>query len=122
MGRYFLPHGARGIEGEDFAIEFHDDKAVFVPKGMGPGKHYTFHAGPDSGVLDVHETTYDAEGQEQHRTLFAMLQDDLPAILGQFVPIVEELLGMLRPLRLGWLRRNDIAIVRGVDPVSDADI
>ncbi len=31
MDRYTLPHGAKGIEGEDFAVEFGADKLVFVP-------------------------------------------------------------------------------------------
>jgi hypothetical protein len=122
MDRYSLPHGAKGIEGDDFAIEFRDDKAVFVPKSVGPGKHYTFHAGPDSGVLDLHETTRDANGQQQHRTLFALRHADLPAILGALVPMVEDLLALLRPLHLRWLKRNNIGIARGVDPVSDGDI
>ena len=117
-----LPHGAKGIEAEDFAVQFGHDKVVFVPKSAGSGTHYTFQAKPASGVMDVHETTIDADGMEHHRTLFAMRRDDLPAMLAEFVPMVEELLGMLRPLRLGWLKHNDIGIARGVDPVSDEDI
>jgi len=47
-----LPHGAIGIEGDDFAVEFRADKIVFIHKSAGQGKHYTFHAGPNSGVFD----------------------------------------------------------------------
>lgn len=32
MERYALPHGAKGIEGDGFAVEFRADKIVFVPK------------------------------------------------------------------------------------------
>src|SRR5260370_41957942 len=33
-----------------------------------------------------------------------------------------ELLGLVRPLRLGWLKHRNIGIARGIDPVSDDDI
>lgn len=122
MDRYRLPHGAKGIESEDFAVQFGDDKVVFVPKSAGGGQHYTLHAGMRSGVLDLHETSPEADGQEQHRTLFAMRRDDLAALLGEAAPMLPELLHLLRPLRLGWLKHRHIGIARGIDPVSDADI
>jgi hypothetical protein len=131
MDRYSLPHGAKGIEGEGFAISLSDDKIVFISRSRPESlpaevaekeKHYTLHAGPASGVLDLHETTLDADGQEQHRTLFALRRDDLPAILGEFAPMLPELFDLIRPLRLGWLHHNNIGIARGVNPVSDEDI
>jgi hypothetical protein len=122
MDRCALPHGARGIEGDGFAVEFRDDKIVFVPKSTGDRKHYTLHTGPGSGVMDVHETTSDAEGREQHRTLFALRKDDLPPVLQELSLMVPELFGLLRPLRLGWLKHRNIAVARGIDPVCDADI
>jgi hypothetical protein len=36
--------------------------------------------------------------------------------------MVPELFGLLRPLRLGWLKHHNIGIAYGIDPVSDADI
>lgn len=122
MDSYKLPHGAKGIESEDFAIEFRDDKVVFVARSGDKGRHYTFHAGPVSGVLDLHETTRDAGGQEQHRTLFALQRDALPSLLQELAPMAPELFTLLRPLRLGWLKHNNIGIARGIDPVSDEDI
>lgn len=122
MDRNALPHGAKGIEGDGFAVEFRDDKIVFVPKSVGSGTHYTLHAGLNSGVMDVHETTTDDAGREQHRTLFALRKDDLLPVLQEVSPMVPELFRLLRPLRLGWLKHHDIGIARGVDPVSDADI
>jgi hypothetical protein len=123
MDRYTLPHGEKGIEGEEFAVEVGADKLVFVPKSAGGGRHYTLHTGPDSGVIDLHETQAPPDGQEQHRTLFAMRRDDLPSLLlGEGAAILSELLGLLRPLRLGWLKHRDIGIARGIEPVSDADI
>ena len=64
MKRYSLPHGAKGIEGEGFALAFGPDKVIFSPKPLTDGQpaepqtemHYTFHAGPGSGVMDLHET------------------------------------------------------------------
>src|SRR5213594_1933042 len=122
MDRYVLPHGAKGIEAEDFALQFGDDKVILVPKSAGQGKHYTFHAVPASGVIDVHETTIDADGRVQHRTLFALRRDDLPPMLQELAPMVPELFRLMRPLRLGWLKHRDIGIASGIDPVSDDDI
>jgi hypothetical protein len=130
MDRYGLPHGAKGIESEDFAIAFGGDRIVFVskprpegrPHGEETEKHYTFHAGPDSGVMDVHETTLHEDGQKQYRTLFALQSGDLPAVLGELAPMLPELFSLLRPLRLGWLKHRNIGIARGIDPVTDEDI
>lgn len=119
MDPYSLPHGAKGIESEDFAIEAGRDKIVFVPKSAGVGAHYTLQAGSNSGVIDLHETN---AATEERRTLFAMRRADLPELLGDLAAIVPELLGLLRPLRLGWLKHRNIGIARGVDPVGDADI
>lgn len=122
MGDFSLPHGALGIEAEDFAIELRGDKIVFVVKTAGAGKHYTLQTGSKSGVIDLHETLDRPGESNQHRTLFAVRRDDLIALLGQSGPMLGELLGLLRPLRIGWLRHRNIGIARGVDPVSDADI
>jgi hypothetical protein len=117
-----LPDGARGIECDDFAVEFRGDKIVFVVKTANTGKHYTLQAGAKSGVIDLHET-FDRPGEsDQHRTFFAVRRDDLIALLGQSGPMLGELLGLLRRLRIGWLKHRNIGIARGVDPVSDADI
>jgi hypothetical protein len=122
MEPYSLPHGAKGIEGDEFAIEFRGDKVVLIVRSGGTGEHYTLQAGLKSGVIDLHRTQHDEGSDDPHRTLFAMRRDDLPGILGQFAPMVEELNGLLRPLRVGWMHRHGIGIVRGVDPVSDEDI
>lgn len=119
MEPYALPHGAKGIEGDGFAVEFRGDKIVFVPKADGNTTHYTLHAGPNSGVLDLHETGGDGE---THHTLFAVRKDDLLALFQEMAPVVPELLDLLRPLRLGWLKHRNIGIARGVEPVSDSDI
>lgn len=121
MDRNILPHGAKGIESEDFAVELRGDKIVFVPKAAGGGQHYTLHAGMHSGVIDLHETHPEADGQEQRCTLFAMRRDDLATLLGEAAPM-PEFLRLLRPLRLGWLKHRNIGIARGIDPVSDEDI
>jgi hypothetical protein len=46
--RWALPHGAMGIESDEFAVEFRPDKIVFVPKADGGGTHYTLHTDPNS--------------------------------------------------------------------------
>ena len=79
------------VGGGQSAIEFRADKIVFVPKNGADAKHYTLHAGPASGVIDLHETTIDSEGREQHRTLFALRKDDLPTLLQELSPMGSEL-------------------------------
>jgi hypothetical protein len=122
MDRYSLPHGAKGIEADGFAVTFCGDKLVFIPKAEGSGKHYTLHSGPKSGVIDLHETDPAADGRDQHRTLFAVRHDDLAGLLGEATPMLREFLDLLRPLRLGWLKHRNIGIACGIDPVSDDDI
>jgi hypothetical protein len=122
MDRVGLPHGAKGIESDDFAIEFRGDKIVFVPKSHGAGNHYTVHAGPKSGVIDLHETHPGADGREQHRTLFAMRRDDLAALLGEAAPRLPDFLRLFRPLTVGWMKHRNIGIARGIDPVSGDEI
>src|SRR5260370_29826074 len=72
MEPYALPYGAKGIEGDGFAVEFRGDKIVFVPKAGASAMRYTLHACPNSGVIDLHETGGDGE---THRTLFAVRKD-----------------------------------------------
>jgi hypothetical protein len=122
MKRSVLPHRARGIEIENFALQFLSDKILFVPRTVGNGEHYTFYVEPASGILDVHETKMSSGRSEQHRTLFAMRRDNLPAALSEMMPLLSELFTLLRPLRLGWLRHRGIGIARGVDLISDEDI
>ena len=122
MPRPTLPHGARGIEGENFALQFLADKLLFVPRCGAEGEHYTFHAGPVSGILDVHKTQMSSGRSEHHRTVFAIRRDDLPAVLNAMKPLLSELLALLRPVQLAWLEDHDIGIARGIDLITDEDI
>jgi hypothetical protein len=129
MNRYSLPHGANVFDGEGFAVAFGADKIVFIAKPRADGQtveprtemHYTFHAGPESGVIDLHETTTAANGQKHHRTLFAMRTNDLPPALQQLAPMLGQLLSLVRPVRVGWMMHRGIGIARGVDPLSDQE-
>jgi hypothetical protein len=122
MLRPTLPHGARGIECENFALQFLSDKILFVPRSGAEGEHYTLHAGSNSGILDLHETQMSSGHSEQHRTLFAIRRANIPAALEAIRPLLSELLALLRPLRLGWLKHRGIGIARGIDLISDEDI
>ena len=73
-------------------------------------------------MIDLHETTYDANGRERHRTVAALKSDDLSTALREIAPMLPELFRLMRPLRLGWLKHRNIGIARGVHPVSDGDI
>jgi hypothetical protein len=117
-----IPHRAKGITLGDLAIEFRADtgKVVFS-KGSIRDEHYTIQFGENSGVLDIHRTWWDECGLEHHKTLFAMLRDDIPKLLTQLSPVTMGLLS-LRRLRLGWLVRHGIDIVRGLDPSTVEEI
>lgn len=101
MHRPTLPHDARGIEADNFSIQFGEDKVVFVPRSAENSEHYTFQTGSVSGVLDLHETQMLSRRSERHRTLFAMPCDDIGATLGAMMPFLSELLGLLRPCDSG---------------------
>lgn len=130
MDGFSLPHAARVIEGKDFVIAFGSHKVVFISEHrsgcdlseQGMETHYTLHAGPGSGVIDLHETKTFADGQKRHRTLFAWRTEGIPALAQQLVPMLYAFLSLLRPLRLGWMMHRGIGVARGIDPVGDQDI
>jgi hypothetical protein len=43
-------------------------------------------------------------------------------LLQDIASVLPEVLGLMRPLRLGWLKHRNIGIARGIEPVSDSDI
>src|ERR1035438_8108771 len=118
--RAMLPQGARGIEIEDLVMEVGKDKIVMLRKSA--GDHYTLQAGHQSGIIDLHRTWRDANGEEHHETLFAMRRDDLSTLLNAFASWPQDLLRLLRPLRVGWLHRHGISIVHGLVPTTDGEV
>jgi hypothetical protein len=119
MGLRRLPHDANGIKLDDYTVKLRNDKVMVFPRSGDKGDHYTLHTGPHSAVLDVHETLPE---KDEHRTLFKIRHEDIGAVLGDTAPMAEGLLRLLRPLRLGWLKRHGICVVRGLDPASDDEI
>jgi len=117
---FSLPHGASGIELGDFVIQFGRDKVVALVKTQ--GDHYTLHAGHLSGVIDIHRTWRDIDGTERHQTVFAMRHADLAAFLRDLVPMTTGMLRLVRRLRLGWLYRTGMDIVRGLDPTTNDEV
>jgi hypothetical protein len=113
------PHGAVGFDLGDLAIEFRPEKMVFVRKLL--GDHYTIQLGAPSGVLDVHRTWKDESGREQHKTVFAMHRADIPELIRELSPVISGFFSFRR-LRLGWLARNEIAVVRGLERGTIEDI
>jgi hypothetical protein len=117
---FSLPHGASGIEIGDLVIQAGKDKVVVLAKGR--GEHYTLQAGHASGVLDIHRTLESLKGNERHQTVFAIHRADLADFLNDLMPMTTGMLRLVRRLRLGWLYRNDIGIVMGLEPVTDEDM
>jgi hypothetical protein len=117
--RNLLPYGARGVDFGNFSWEVRPDgKAHFFAKGMG-NFHWTLHPGTSTGVLDLHQTLVNQDGANLHNTLFMIKLEDFEKVLNELGPVViPGLLRQFRPLRLGWLRRRGIRIMR--HPASTA--
>lgn len=114
-----LPHGAIGLESDEFVIEFRGGKIIFIPKD-GSGRHFTFQLTTKSGVMDLHETTDNGDGC--HKTLFAIEKNELSRMLAGLKPMGREFIGLFRRLRVGWLNHHHIGIARGFNPVTDDEI
>ena len=115
-----LPNEARGIEADNFAVEFLADNIIVIQENT--GDHYTLHFGGESDVLDVHRTWKDADGREKHQTVFAIQRTDIPALLNELIPLALGVARLVRPLCVGWLYRNNIDVIKGLDPVTDEEI
>ncbi len=115
-----LPNGAIGLEVDEYAIEFRPDKAILLRKKI--GDHFTLQFGNNSGVLDLHRTWKDADGHEEHETIFAMHRDNIPAFFAQFSSVSSSLIKLIRPLRLGWMSHHHIGILFGGLPISNSHI
>jgi hypothetical protein len=98
---------------DKFSWEIRPDGKVHLFAKSLNNFHWTLHPGTRSGVVDVHQTHVDTEGTEQHKTLFMIKLDDLNKALSDFgVVAIPGLFEQFRPLRLGWLRRRKIRIMR----------
>ena len=115
-----LPYGARGIDFHDFAMQLLRDKAMFVIKST--GEHYTVHSGFKSGVLDIHRKWEDENRKVQYQTVYAILRENIPLLLGELSSLTTGLFRLIRPLRLGWLARQNIGIVLGLYPVTAREL
>lgn len=62
-----LPYCARGLDFDKFAWEVRPDGKVHLIAKKAGGFHWTFHPGPRSGVLDLHETSVNPDGTKSYR-------------------------------------------------------
>ncbi|MDE3178856.1 MAG: hypothetical protein KGM47_04270 [Acidobacteriota bacterium] len=115
-----LPYGARGVEAAGVALVFGADKFIFLD-GVGR-EHYTLHFGGISGVADLHRTWRDIEGVERHETLFALPHAHFPAILRELSGPLRDFPRLIRRLRVGWLARHRIWVLRGLEFATNGDI
>jgi hypothetical protein len=110
----------RGIEFGELVLEFCKDNVIILARGK--NEHFTLESGENSGILDFHYTWRDPNGIEHHEPLFAMKTVDIPALLAELTPETMNIFQIVRRLRIGWLYRNCIDIVTGVDPITDEDV
>lgn len=115
-----LPYGARGFEAADVTLVFGDDKLIFL---VGAGReHYTLHFGSNSGVVDLHRKWQDEAGVDQYETLFALPHADIPALIRELSGPLSDFPRLIRRLRLGWLARHRIGVLRGLEFATSADM
>jgi hypothetical protein len=110
------------FRGQEFTLKFMRSGKV-VAKLATENSHYTLHPGDSTGSLDIHKTNeslpphdpakYETLAVLPHRVLI----EELTAI---GYPMLADLCGLWRPLRLGWMIRRQLAI--GPRVPTDADI
>jgi hypothetical protein len=87
-------------------------KLLVVPEGS--GFHYTLHPGHQSGVPDLHRTNEGLPSTDtsRHETLAAIPQEEIVRNLSAVgkEPFMD-LIGLLRPIRIGWIARRRLGIV-----------
>jgi len=106
----------RGFDYNNFAVVFCPDGKINLISKDDKGIHYTIHPGNKSGVLDIHKTY---ERTKKHERIFAIKHEYIPRLLKGIVPpMLSELEGVLRPLRLGWLMHRNIGIFGGLYPAE----
>jgi hypothetical protein len=112
-----LPYYARGMDFDKFAWEVRPDGKVHLIAKNAGGFHWTFHPGPRTGALDLHETSVNPDGTKSYETLFMIKIEDFERLANEIAPLmISGLLQQFRPLSLKWVRRRNISIVR--DPSS----
>ncbi len=109
--QFSLPHNAKGIDHETFAVELRSGKIILTPKDKGD-THYTVNLDGKSGIIDVHETSRDAAGNSRHKTIFALKKSDLGPFIQEISSVALPIYGRLyRRLRLGWLAHRNIGVI-----------
>ncbi|WP_243382359.1 hypothetical protein [Geothrix alkalitolerans] len=97
----------RKLDLGDAVLAFLGDKITFIPKGS--HNHYTFHFGPVTKVMDVHRTRRVKGEPEVHEPLLKIPYECLPAFFeGMGQEILDACWSSLRPLRIGWMARQQI--------------
>jgi hypothetical protein len=100
------------FHGKEFTLKFMRSGKVLAKLDTGTC-HYTLHPGNSTGSLDLHKTdeSLPAHDPAKYETLAVLphrvLIEQLTVIA---YPMLAELCGLWRPLRLGWMIRRQLAI------------
>lgn len=115
-----LPGGASGIEFGELALSFQEDKVIMISKSS--NEHLTLHIGRESKVLDIHRTSPGPDGLPVHYTIFAITYDNLHLMLEEFGSKLKGGIKLGRRLRIGWLARKNITVLKGLESWTDDEI
>jgi hypothetical protein len=109
----------KGIDLGEALVLFAHEKLVISSKAPGAREHLTVHFGPQSGVLDVHQTHTAADGTKTYQTLFKIAYTDLERMMQELAgPIVESLRSVARPLTLEYMEKLGIGAIVGPLPTQ----
>jgi hypothetical protein len=78
--------------------------------------------GEGPGAAIVIEPAMPASRASCHETLFAIRHADMAALLYELAPAAIGMTRLIRRLRVGWMHRHGIGIVRGLEPTTDEEI
>lgn len=87
-------------------------KILVVPEGR--GFHFTLHPGHNSGKIDIHRTKEGVPDGDpsKYETLTTIAKEDIVDRLRHMgMGHIQELLSLLRPIRVGWIGRRRLGVI-----------
>src|SRR5271170_4238692 len=109
----------KGIDLDEALVIFAHEKLVISSKAPGAREHLTVHFGPQSGVLDVHQTHTAADGTKTYQTLFEITHTGLERMMQELAgPIIESLMSVARPLTPEYMEKLRLTAIVGPLPTQ----
>jgi hypothetical protein len=101
------------VKPEGLTVRFLRDGKIVAKFGEEKHIHYTLHPGTASGMVDLHKTNehFPSGDSQRYETVAVIPMAAIEEELEHIGPsLVNEMLGLWRPLRLGWMIRRRLEI------------